>query len=192
MVRIASRPVLGRDVSPDSGALLLVTAVLLLLSLPALYAFQAVEIGTPGLVAHAVLSTGLLLLVVVAAKPLLYPTLRRPSSSTRSSSCSVSRSRSASWGRGDDVQAGVLPRPASMLLARRDGGLRVRVLRRGVPAADRGPAQLRPVRDPARSLVVVDGGRPPGRRRSSRGGGPTSFSRRSRRSPARPVDTSGT
>ena len=73
LILISSRPVIGTALSPDVAVLLLVSAALLLLSLPAVYAVQADATGVLGLVAHALLSTGLLLLVVVAATPLLHP-----------------------------------------------------------------------------------------------------------------------
>lgn len=53
-------------------------AALLLLSLPAVYPVQADAGGGFALVAHALLSTGLLLAVLVAATPLLYPSLNAP------------------------------------------------------------------------------------------------------------------
>lgn len=64
------RPVVNQQLS---AALLLSSAVLLLVSLPGMYSAQADATGVLGLVAHVLLATGLLLLVVVAAPPLLYP-----------------------------------------------------------------------------------------------------------------------
>jgi hypothetical protein len=75
MLRIAVRPVVGQALSPDASALLLLAAALLLLAMPAVYAVQSSETGVPGLAAHALLSTGLLLFVIVAATPLLYPSI---------------------------------------------------------------------------------------------------------------------
>jgi len=51
---------------------------LLLLSLPAVYVVQADASGALGLVAHALLSVGLLLLVLIAATPLLQPSVNGP------------------------------------------------------------------------------------------------------------------
>ena len=79
IVLISSRPVIGQAISPDVAALLLCSAALLLLSLPAMYAVQAEAAGTLGLVACALLMVGLLLPVVVAATPLLHPSLDAPS-----------------------------------------------------------------------------------------------------------------
>jgi hypothetical protein len=75
----ARQPVVGQALSADVAALLLGAAALLLVSLPAMYAVQADAAGTLGLVAHVLLSIGLLLLVVVAATPLLHPSLNAPS-----------------------------------------------------------------------------------------------------------------
>jgi hypothetical protein len=75
IVRISTRPVVGQAIEPDVAALLLVSSALLLLGAPALYAVQAAATGVGGMVAHVLLSAGLLLLVVVAVTPLLYPSL---------------------------------------------------------------------------------------------------------------------
>ena len=73
LLRISTRPVVGQVLSGDVAAALLLATGLLLLGLPALYAVQAAQSGTPGLVGHVLLGTGLLLNVVVAAGPLLHP-----------------------------------------------------------------------------------------------------------------------
>ena len=78
VVVISSRPVIATTLSPDVAALLLVSAALLLLALPAMYAVQADATGLLGLVGHAFLATGLLLLVVLAATPLLHPSVSGP------------------------------------------------------------------------------------------------------------------
>ena len=66
---IASRPVAGATIPPDVASLMLGdAAALLLLSLPAMYVVQADATGALGLVAHTLLSVGLLLLVLVAAR----------------------------------------------------------------------------------------------------------------------------
>jgi hypothetical protein len=78
VILISSRPVIGAMLRPDVAALLLVAAALLLLSLPAMYAVQADAAGLPGLVGQALLMIGLLLLVVLAATPLLHPSANAP------------------------------------------------------------------------------------------------------------------
>jgi hypothetical protein len=78
VVRFSMRPVIGAVLASDAAALLLLAAVLLLLAVPAIYAFQAEAVGVPGLVAHALLASGLVLLVVVSATPVLYPAVEAP------------------------------------------------------------------------------------------------------------------
>lgn len=78
IVLISLQPVVGQAISSEVATLLLLSAALLLLSLPAMYAVQADAAGLLGLVAHVLLATGLLLPVVVAATPLLHPSLDAP------------------------------------------------------------------------------------------------------------------
>jgi hypothetical protein len=73
VLRISTRPVIGQALTSDVAAALVIAAALLLLGFPALYAVQAQATGLIGLLGHALLSTGLLLLVIVAAGPLLHP-----------------------------------------------------------------------------------------------------------------------
>jgi hypothetical protein len=73
LVRISTRPVVGQVLAGDVAAALILAAALLLLGLPAIHAVQAAESGSLGLIGHALLTVGLLLLVVVAAGPLLHP-----------------------------------------------------------------------------------------------------------------------
>jgi hypothetical protein len=75
IILISTRPVVAQTVRADVAALLLLSVALLLLSLPAMYAVQADAAGPLGLVGHALLATGLLLPVLVAATPLLHPSL---------------------------------------------------------------------------------------------------------------------
>ena len=77
-ILISTRPVIAATLSPDVAAILFVSAAMLLLSLPAMYAVQADVSGILGLAAHALLATGLLLLVLVAATPLLQPSANGP------------------------------------------------------------------------------------------------------------------
>ncbi len=77
-VLIALKPVIGATISPEVAALLLGSAALLLLSLPAMYVVQVDAAGVLGLAAHALLSIGLLLLVLIAATPLLQPSVNGP------------------------------------------------------------------------------------------------------------------
>jgi hypothetical protein len=76
IVILSLRPVVNQVFSPGVSLLLLLSSILLLLSLPAMYAMQANAAGWLGLTGHAMLQTGILLLVVIAATPILYPSLK--------------------------------------------------------------------------------------------------------------------
>ena len=76
IVIISLKPVVNQIFSPGVSLLLLLSSILLLLSLPAMYARQANAAGWLGLTGYALLQTGVLLLVVLAATPLLYPSLK--------------------------------------------------------------------------------------------------------------------
>lgn len=78
IVLVSFTPVINQPLSRGVCLLLLVSAALLLLSLPAMYAKQAEAVGWLGLTGHALLETGVLLLIVVAATPLLYPSFNLP------------------------------------------------------------------------------------------------------------------
>jgi hypothetical protein len=78
VVRVSMRPVIGQVLDQQAATLVLLAAILLLLALPAVYAYQAEAVGLLGLVAHALLSVGLVLLIVVSATPVLFPTLDAP------------------------------------------------------------------------------------------------------------------
>jgi hypothetical protein len=78
VILISSRPVIAMTLGPDMAGFLLLSAALLLLSLPAMYAVQADAAGVLGLVGHALITLGLLLLVVLAATPLLHPSVNAP------------------------------------------------------------------------------------------------------------------
>jgi hypothetical protein len=75
IVMISITPVINQPLPPRLSLLFLFSATMLLLSLPAMYARQAEAAGWLGLIGHALLQTGLLLLVLLAAPPLLYPSL---------------------------------------------------------------------------------------------------------------------
>lgn len=75
-VIVSLRPVVNQPLSPGVSALMLLAAILLLVSLPAAYARQADAAGWLGLAGQGLLQTGILLLVVLAATPLLYPSIK--------------------------------------------------------------------------------------------------------------------
>lgn len=70
IVLLSMRPAMNQAPEPGLAALLLASSTLMLLSLPAMYTVQADRAGSLGLVAHVLLSMGMLLLVVVGALPL--------------------------------------------------------------------------------------------------------------------------
>jgi len=76
IILLSVKPVIDQPLSPGACRLLLLSAACLLLSLPAMYARQANAAGWLGLAGHALLQTGMLLLVVLAATPILYPALQ--------------------------------------------------------------------------------------------------------------------
>ncbi len=76
IVIISLKPVMEQPFSPGVSLLMLLSSILLLLSLPAMYARQANAAGWLGLTGHVLLQTGILVLVMLAATPLLYPSLK--------------------------------------------------------------------------------------------------------------------
>ena len=114
---ISARPVIGATISPDVAALLLVSAAFLLLSLPAMYAVQADAAGVLGLVGHALLTIGLLLLVVLAATPLLHPSVDAPAGEHPVVfALGIALTLGLLLTGIATLQADVLPRPAAILL----------------------------------------------------------------------------
>jgi len=73
-----STPEITQQLPPLANALMFPASILLLLSLPAMYARQADAAGWLGLIGQALLQTGVLLFVVVSAPPLLYSSFDRP------------------------------------------------------------------------------------------------------------------
>jgi hypothetical protein len=74
IVLLSLKPVINQMFSPRISLLLLLSSMLLL-SLPGMYAKQAGSVGWLGLVGHVLLHAGIILLVVIAATPLLYPSI---------------------------------------------------------------------------------------------------------------------
>ncbi|HEV2235125.1 MAG TPA: hypothetical protein VGR57_00555, partial [Ktedonobacterales bacterium] len=77
IVLVSLNPVINQPFPLRLNVLSLLAAILLLLSVPAMYARQAQGAGWLGLAGHALLQTGMLLLVMLAAPPLLYPSFNR-------------------------------------------------------------------------------------------------------------------
>jgi hypothetical protein len=79
IVLISLNPAVNQSLSPFNSLLLLLASIFLLLSLPSMYAKQADVAGWLGLAGFGLLQTGILLLVVMASTPLLYPSLNQAS-----------------------------------------------------------------------------------------------------------------
>lgn len=113
---ISLRPV-NQPFSPGVAALLLAATALLLLSLPGMYAAQADAAGLLGLVGHALLMTGLLLLVGLAATPLLYPSVSdAPGESVLAFALGVALTVGLLLTALATFGANVFPRPAAVLM----------------------------------------------------------------------------
>jgi hypothetical protein len=79
IVRISFRPVVNQQFTPGISRIFLLSSILLLLSFPGMYIRQANSAGWLGLAGFALLQTGILLLVVIASTPILYPSIKTPS-----------------------------------------------------------------------------------------------------------------
>lgn len=78
IVWLSLNPVMNRVFSPGINLLLLLAGILLLVSLPGVYARQAASAGWLGLIGYVLLQVGSLLFVLIAAIPFAYPSLREP------------------------------------------------------------------------------------------------------------------
>lgn len=76
IVIVSLKPVMNQIFSPRISLLFLISSIFLLLSLPAMYARQADAAGWLGLVGYSLLQTGILLLVLLAATPILFPSFQ--------------------------------------------------------------------------------------------------------------------
>jgi hypothetical protein len=116
-VLISRQPVIGMSMGQGVAPLALSSAALLLLSLPAVYAVQSEPAGAIGLVGHALLSVGLLLVVVVASTPILHPTMTVPTGEhPLLFALGIALTVGLLLTGIATYQAGVFPRPAAVLL----------------------------------------------------------------------------
>ena len=79
IVRISFNPVVNQQFTPGISAFLLLSSMLLLISLPGMYARQADSAGWPGLIGYILLQSGIVLFVMLASTPLLYPSIQEAS-----------------------------------------------------------------------------------------------------------------
>jgi hypothetical protein len=117
IVLVSLRPVIAQSLSPDVAAVLLLAAALLIPSLPAMFAVQADRVGVFGLIGYVLLTTGLLLLVLVSATPLLHPSVEaRTGEHPLVFGLGIALSLGLLIIGVATLQAEVLPRPAAVLL----------------------------------------------------------------------------
>lgn len=116
-VAAAFRPTVQAMFSPEVATLGMLAAVFLLPSLPGMYAAQADAAGPIGLAGYVLLQVGLLLIVVVSAVPLLYPTMTAPfTNHPLSGGLGIALFLGLLLTSIATLQAGVYPRPAALLL----------------------------------------------------------------------------
>jgi len=75
IVILSFKPVINQVISPRISLLLLLSSILLLLSLPGMYARQADAAGWLGLAGYALLQAGIVLLIIIAAPSILFPSI---------------------------------------------------------------------------------------------------------------------
>lgn len=116
-VAAALRPTVQAMLSPEVATLAVLAAALLVVSVPGMYAAQADAAGAIGLAGYVLLQVGLLLLVVVSAAPLLYPTVTEPfANHPITGGLGVALFLGLLLTAIATLQAGVYPRPAALLL----------------------------------------------------------------------------
>ena len=79
IVNLALKPVVNQALSLLASRLFLIASILLLVSLPGMYARQADASGWLGLAGYILLQAGIVLLILPSATPLLYPSFQQPS-----------------------------------------------------------------------------------------------------------------
>ncbi len=117
IVSSSMRPLADQPAPTASATFLMVAATLLLLGLPGMYAAQADATGTLGLIGHALLATGMLLLVAYAAPTLLDPAYHQPrGESVLAFVLGIALTVGLLLTGITTFQAGVLPQPAAALI----------------------------------------------------------------------------
>jgi len=116
-VAAAMRPTVQSMLSPEVATILMLAAAFLVPSIPGMYAAQADAAGAVGLAGYALLQVGLLLIVVVSAAPLLYPTVTGPfANHPLTGGLGIALFLGLLLTSIATLQAGVYPRPAALLL----------------------------------------------------------------------------
>jgi hypothetical protein len=117
IVMLSFRPVINQVFSRPVNVLFLLSSILFLLSLPGMYARQAASAGWLGLTGHALLQTGFVLILVLGAAPLMYPSLNQaPGESLVAFGLGIALTLGLLLTGIATLQAGVYPRWAAILL----------------------------------------------------------------------------
>ena len=117
IVMASFAPEQSQQLPPLANAFLFSASILLLLSVPSMYARQADAAGWLGLIGHVLLQTGVLLFVVVSAPPLLYSSFDRPfENNVTAFLLGIALSLGLLLSTIATIRAGVYPRGASILL----------------------------------------------------------------------------
>ena len=117
VVLFSLKPVMNQALSPGLSLLLLLASVCLLLAVPLMYVKQANAAGGMGLAGYVLLQMGILFLVVIAAPPLIYPSLNlAPSENVVIFSLGIAFTLGLLLTGIATLQAGVYPRGAALLL----------------------------------------------------------------------------
>ena len=117
IVRVSFNPVVNQLFTPGVSVLFLLSAILLLLSLPGMYARQANSAGWLGLVGYILLQAGIVLIVIVSATPLLYPSIKAtPGENIYAFLLGIALTLGLLLTGIATIQAGILPRWSGILL----------------------------------------------------------------------------
>ncbi len=117
IVRVSFNPVVNQSFSPLVSTVFMLGSVLLLVSLPGMYARQADAAGWLGLAGYALLQAGMVLIVVLSATPLLYPTFKAPmGENPLAFALGIALALGLLLTGVATLQAGVLPRWAGVLM----------------------------------------------------------------------------
>jgi hypothetical protein len=117
IVRISFNPVVNQQFTSGISLFMLLASIMLLLSLPGMYARQANAAGWLGLVGYMLLQSGTVLMVVLASTPLLYPSLKEaPGENPAVFGLGIAFTLGLLLTSIATLRAGVFPRGAGILL----------------------------------------------------------------------------
>lgn len=117
IVRLSFSPVMNQPYTPGISLFFFLSSILLLLSLPGMYAKQANAAGWLGLSGHALLQAGMILIAVLGSVPLLYPSLKEaPGESAAAFLLGIALTLGLLVTGIATVRAGVFPRWSGILM----------------------------------------------------------------------------